>query len=75
MVIARCTNAQEAANNACLYLIWDRQGVAEPWVVIEGKPSLFIPDGGTFDAEGFDETITFFGKIISKRELSRIAPH
>ena len=70
VVIARCTDAQDAANDACLYLIWDRQGIAEPWLVIEGKPSLFNPDGGTFDAEEFEETITFSGKIISKRELS-----
>jgi hypothetical protein len=69
VVIARCTDAQDAANNACLYLIWARQGMAEPRLVIEGKPSLSIPDGGTFDAEEFVETITFTGKIISKRKL------
>jgi hypothetical protein len=70
VVIARCSDAQDAANNACLYLIWDRQGMAEPWLVIEGEPSLSIPDSGTFDAEDFDETITFTGRILSKRELS-----
>lgn len=69
VVIARCADAQDAADNACLYLIWDRQGMAEPWLVIEGKPNLSIPHGGTFDAEQFDETITFSGKIVSKREL------
>jgi hypothetical protein len=69
VVIASCTDAQDAANNACLYLIWDRQGMAEPWLVIEGEPSLSIPDGGTFDADEFDDTITFTGKIVSKREL------
>lgn len=70
VVIARCNDAQDAANNACLYLIWDRQGMAEPWLVVEGEPSLSIPDSGTFDAEEFDETITFNGKIVSKRELN-----
>lgn len=70
VIIAHCTDAQDAANNACLYLIWDQQGMAEPWLVVEGKPSLSIPDGGMFDAKEFDETITFTGKIISKRELN-----
>jgi len=70
VVIAHCTDAQDAADNACLYLIWNQQGMAEPWLVIGGKPSLSIPDNGTFDAEEFDETITFTGKIVSKRELS-----
>ncbi len=69
VVIAGCTDAQDAASNVCLYLIWDRQGLAKPWLVIEGKPSLSIPDGGTFNAEEFDETITFSGKIVFKREL------
>ena len=70
VVIARCTDAQDAADNAGLFLIWDRQGMAEPWLVIDCAPELFTPHGGTFDADEFDETITFTGKIISTRELS-----
>lgn len=70
VVIDRCTDAQDAANNACLYLIWDRQGMAEPWLVVDGEPSLSIPDSGAFDADEFGETITFTGRILSKRELS-----
>ena len=70
VVIAGCLDEQDAANNACLYLIRERQGEAEAWLVIKGKPSLFVPDGGTFDAEEFDDTITFAGKIVSKQELS-----
>ncbi|OGT80819.1 MAG: hypothetical protein A3H91_02230 [Gammaproteobacteria bacterium RIFCSPLOWO2_02_FULL_61_13] len=69
VTIAQCTDAQDAANNACLYLIWDRQGMAEPWLVIEDKLDLSIPGDGTFDAEEFDETITFTGRVVSKREL------
>lgn len=70
VVIARCTDAQDAANNACLYLIWDRQGMAEPWLVIEGEPRLSVPDDGTLDANDFDETITFACEVVSKRELN-----
>jgi hypothetical protein len=70
VIITRCTDAQEAANNACLYLIWELQGMAEPWLVVEGQPRLSIPDGGRLDAEDFDEIITFSGKIVSKSELS-----
>jgi hypothetical protein len=61
-------DAQDAANNACLYLIWKRQGQAEAKFVIEGKPKLFDIDGGIFDAEEYDDTITFGGTIVSDRE-------
>ena len=70
VVIANCTDARDAADNACLYLIWDIQGMAEPWLVIEGNPNLSVSSEGTFDAEEYDETITFSGRIVSKRELS-----
>ena len=69
VVIADCIDPQDAADNACLYLIWERQGMSEAWLVIEGKPGLSIPNGGVFDAEEFDETITFAGRIISNCEL------
>jgi hypothetical protein len=69
VMIAGCLDEQDAANNACLYLIWDRQGLAESWLVIEGSPTLFVPDGGILDAEEFDETITFGGRIVSYQEM------
>jgi len=39
--------------------------MAEALLVIEGSPKLCVPHGGIFDAEEYDETITFGGKIIS----------
>jgi hypothetical protein len=63
-------DAKDAANEACLYLIWDRQGQAQPLLVIDGAPKLTAPDNGIFDPEEYDDTITFAqGKIISCREL------
>jgi hypothetical protein len=70
VVIANCSDAQDAADNASLYLIWDRQGMVEPWLVIEGQPRLSIPQAGIFDAEEFAETITFTGRMISTRDFS-----
>jgi hypothetical protein len=66
--ITGVNDPQEAADNACLYLVWDRQGKAEARLVIEGLPQLFDVHGGVFDAEEYDETITFAGKIVSVRE-------
>ncbi len=60
----------DAADEACLYLIRDRQGEAQPWLVIEGAPKLTIPDDGCFDAQEYDETITFSRKIVSCRNLT-----
>ncbi|MCX7824197.1 MAG: hypothetical protein N2689_01390 [Verrucomicrobiae bacterium] len=60
-------DAQDAADNACLFLIRHRQGQAEAKLVIEGAPRLFDVHGGVFDAEEYDETITFNGKIVSVR--------
>jgi hypothetical protein len=68
VVIKGVLDAQDAANNACLYLIWKKQGQAEAMLVIEGKPKLLDVDGGIFDAEEYDETITFGGTIVSVRE-------
>ena len=57
---------KDAANEACLYLIWDRQGQAQPLLVIDGEPKLTVPGEGVFDSEEYDGTITFArGKIIS----------
>jgi hypothetical protein len=70
VVITHCDDTLDAADNAGLFLIWDRQGMAEPWLVIDGQADVFIPHGGVFDADDFDETITFTGKIVSVGELS-----
>jgi hypothetical protein len=63
-------DAQDAANNACLYLIRDRQGAAEAVLVMEGEPILSIPDGGIFDAEEYDDIVSFAGDIVSAQDLS-----
>lgn len=68
VVITDVVDAQDAADNACLFLIRDRQGQAEAKMVIEGSPELFDIHGGVFDAEEYDETITFGGRIISVRD-------
>lgn len=68
VVIRGVEDAQDAADNACLFLIRDRQGQAEAMLVIEGTPKLFDVHGGTFDAEEYGETITFNGKIVAVRE-------
>lgn len=62
-------DAWDAANEACLYLIWDRQGQAQPLFVIRGAPQLTVPADGVFDANEYDETITFARKIVSCRNL------
>lgn len=43
--------------------------MAEPWLVLEGRPSISSPVNGTFDADEYDETITFAGLIVSKQML------
>lgn len=63
-------DAQDAANNACLYLIRDRQGAAEAVLVLEGQPTLSIPDGGIFDMEEYDDTVTFAGNVVSVQDLN-----
>lgn len=70
VVLRNDFDAKDAANEACLYLIWDRQGQAQPLLVIEGASKLTVPDDGVFDAEEYDETITFArGKILSCHDL------
>jgi hypothetical protein len=65
VVIRGAVDAQDAADNAGLFLIWDRQGQADPVLVFEGNPKLVDVFGGIFDAQEFDETITFVGEIVS----------
>lgn len=70
VVLRNDFDAKDAANEACLYLIWKRGGQAHPLLVIEGNPKLTLPDDGVFDAEDYDDTITFArGKIVSCRNL------
>jgi hypothetical protein len=69
IVLRNDFDAEDAANEACLYLIWDRQGQAQPLLVIEGSPKLTVPGNGIFDAQEYGETITFArGKIVSCRD-------
>lgn len=56
---------QNAANEACLFLIWRQQGVATASLVIEGRPTLYVPDDVLFDAQEYDETITFGAEILA----------
>ncbi len=70
VVLRNSFDAKDAANEACLFLTWDRQGQVQPLLVIEGASTLTVPDNGVFDAEEYDETITFArGKIVSCRDL------
>ncbi|MDE3065935.1 MAG: hypothetical protein KGJ60_00140 [Verrucomicrobiota bacterium] len=70
IVLRNSFDAKDAANEASLYLIWERGGQAYPMLVIEGNPKLTFPDDGVFDAEDYDDTITFArGKIVSCRIL------
>lgn len=70
VVISHCGDPQEAADNACLYLIWKHQGAAEPWLVLAGQPSIFVPSAGIFDSEEYEESISFAGRVIEERDLS-----
>ena len=70
VVLQNDFDAKDAANEACLYLIWDRQGQAQPILVIDGAPKFTVTDHGIFDAQEYGDTITFArGKIISCHEL------
>jgi hypothetical protein len=37
---------------------------------MEGEPILSIPDGGIFDAEEYDDIVSFAGDIVSAQDLS-----
>jgi hypothetical protein len=70
IVLRNDFDAKDAANEACLYLIWDKQGWTQPLFVIEGEAKLTLTDTAIFDAAEYDETITFArGKIVSCFEL------
>ena len=68
VVVANVESAQEAADNACLYLIWDRQGEAEATLVVGSSSKSINVYGGIFDAEEYDEIITFGGTILSAED-------
>jgi hypothetical protein len=69
VVLTIAGDAEDAANEACLYLLWKRMGQAVASLVIEGHPKLHVPDDAMFDAEEYDDTITFGAKIVSYRYL------
>ena len=70
VVLRNDFDAKDAANEACLFLIWKRQGQVQPLLVIEGAPKLTVPSDGIFDAEEYDDTVTFArGKIVSCRDI------
>lgn len=63
-------DAEDAANEACLWLLWKRMGEATASLVIPGLPKLHVPDEGEFDAEEYDDTISFGARIVSHCDLS-----
>ena len=70
IVLRNDFDAKDAANEACLYLIWKKGGQAQPSLVIEGSHKLTLLHDGIFDAEEYDDTITFArSKIVSCRNL------
>lgn len=62
-------DAENAANEACRWLLWKCMGKATASLVIPGHPKLHVPDEGEFDAEDYDETVSFGARIISHRDL------
>ena len=71
VVLWNAFDAIDASNEACLFLIWEKQGQAQPLSVFEGAHVLTFPGKVIFDAEEYDETITFArGKIVSCHELA-----
>ena len=42
----------------------------ETVLVLQGEPALSIPDGGLFDAEEYDGTVTFAGDVVSAQDLN-----
>ena len=68
VTIVNLGDAQEAADNACLFLIWDRQGQAEVLSVVGSSMQPIDVHSGIFDAEEYNETITFRGKILAASE-------
>ena len=63
-------DAEDAANEACLWLLWKRMGKATASLVISGHPKLHVPDAAPFDSEEYDDAITFGADIVSCRDLN-----
>lgn len=62
-------DAEDAANEACLFLLWKRMGKAVASLAIEGHPKLHVPDDAMFDTEEYDDTVSFGAHIVSYRDL------
>ncbi len=63
-------DARDAANEACLFLIWHKQGRAQPLLVVDGNKLSTFSFKLVFDAEEYGETITFSrGNIVACHEL------
>jgi hypothetical protein len=63
-------DAEDAANEACLFLLWKRMGQATASLVMAGHPKLHVPDDALFDAEEYDDAVTFGAHIVAYRDLS-----
>jgi hypothetical protein len=44
--------------------------VIETVLVLQGESPLSIPDGGIFDAEEYNDSVTFAGNVVSAQDLS-----
>jgi len=72
-------DAKDAANEACLFLIWKRQGRPQPLLVIEGAPKLRVPGEGfsiqrSMTRHHFAEGKLFPVAILVERASSRSRP-
>ena len=65
---------QDAANEACLFSIWREQGMATAMLVIEGQPAFHVPDDVLFDAQEYDDAITFGATILVALILGDTGP-
>jgi hypothetical protein len=63
-------DAENAANEACPYLLWKQMGQASGLLVVDAHSKCHIPEDAVFDAEEYDDCITFGAKILSENTLA-----
>lgn len=61
LVVGTWRNAFDAASNAGLAVMHRAGGIATPLFVIHGADAVNACDGSCFDAEDFDDVVTFAG--------------
>lgn len=65
VVVRGAKNAQEAASNACLYLINEQGGKARATRVIDGNPKIVVPKSVVFDAQEGDDMAMLNGDVVA----------